>query len=124
MIYIKYSMLIACGTGLRSAIISLSLHYLLKTCVHCTSTWGQRERRIIAVKCRSNHWAGNFKTPVQCTLYTVQVSSDCFYIVNFLLLFPIMYTDKKESKIFLIYKEIQKGAVAKSFMTNFATAPI
>jgi hypothetical protein len=24
------------------------------------------------------------------------------------------YTDKKENKIFLIYKEIQKGAVAKS----------
>jgi hypothetical protein len=27
-------------------------------------------------------------------------------------------TDKKENKIFLIYKEIQKGAVAKSPMTN------
>jgi hypothetical protein len=27
-------------------------------------------------------------------------------------------TDKKENKIFLIYKEIQKGAVAKSYMTN------
>ncbi len=26
-------------------------------------------------------------------------------------------TDKKE-KIFLIYKEIQKGSVAKSYMTN------
>jgi hypothetical protein len=25
-------------------------------------------------------------------------------------------TDKKENKIFLIYKEIQKGAVAKSYM--------
>jgi hypothetical protein len=29
-----------------------------------------------------------------------------------------MYTDKKENQIFLIYKEIQNGAVAKSFMTN------
>ncbi len=29
-----------------------------------------------------------------------------------------LYTDKKESKIFLIYKEIQNGAVAKSYMTN------
>jgi hypothetical protein len=29
-----------------------------------------------------------------------------------------MYTDKKENKIFLIYKEIQNGAVAKSYMTN------
>ncbi len=25
------------------------------------------------------------------------------------------YTDKKENKIFLIFKEIQKGAVAKSY---------
>ncbi len=36
---------------------------------------------------------------------------------------------KKESKIFLMYKEIQKGAVAKSYMKrllviyDFATAP-
>jgi hypothetical protein len=29
-----------------------------------------------------------------------------------------VYTDKKENKIFLKYKEIQKGAVAKSCMTN------
>jgi hypothetical protein len=27
-------------------------------------------------------------------------------------------TDKKENKIFLIYKEIQNGAVAKSYVTN------
>jgi hypothetical protein len=27
-----------------------------------------------------------------------------------------VYTDKKENKIFLIYKEIQSGAVAKSNM--------
>jgi hypothetical protein len=27
------------------------------------------------------------------------------------------YTDKKENKMFLIYKEIQNGAVAKSYMT-------
>jgi hypothetical protein len=27
-----------------------------------------------------------------------------------------MYTDKKEKKIFLIYKEIQTGAVARSYM--------
>jgi hypothetical protein len=27
-------------------------------------------------------------------------------------------TDKKENNIFLIYKEIHKGAVAKSYMTN------
>ncbi len=28
----------------------------------------------------------------------------------------VHYTDKKEKKIFLIYKEIQNGAVAKSYM--------
>jgi hypothetical protein len=28
------------------------------------------------------------------------------------------YTDKRENNIFLIYKEIQKGAVAKSNMTD------
>ena len=33
-------------------------------------------------------------------------------------LFFAMYTDKNENKIFLIYKEIQSGAVAKSYMTN------
>jgi hypothetical protein len=27
-------------------------------------------------------------------------------------------TDKKENQIFLIYREIQNGAVAKSYMTN------
>jgi hypothetical protein len=27
-------------------------------------------------------------------------------------------TDRKENNIFLIYKETQKGAVAKSYMTN------
>jgi hypothetical protein len=30
----------------------------------------------------------------------------------------ILYTDKKENQIFLIDKEIQNGAVAKSNMTN------
>jgi hypothetical protein len=29
---------------------------------------------------------------------------------------PIKYTDKKENKIFLIYKEIQRGSGAKSYM--------
>jgi hypothetical protein len=28
------------------------------------------------------------------------------------------HTDKKENQIFLIYKEIQSGAVVKSYMTN------
>ncbi len=29
------------------------------------------------------------------------------------------YTDKKENKIFLIYKEIQKGAVANSYIVKY-----
>ncbi len=29
---------------------------------------------------------------------------------------PAPHTDKKENEIFLIYKEIQNGAVAKSYM--------
>ncbi len=33
-------------------------------------------------------------------------------------LYSVLYTDKKENQIFLIYKEIQSGAVAKSYMTN------
>jgi hypothetical protein len=30
----------------------------------------------------------------------------------------LLYTDKKENKIFLIYKDIHNRAVAKSYMTN------
>jgi hypothetical protein len=30
--------------------------------------------------------------------------------------FKIQYTDKKEKKIFLKYRELQSGAVAKSYM--------
>jgi hypothetical protein len=33
-----------------------------------------------------------------------------------------LYTDKKENQIFLIFNEIQKGAVAKSYMTNGASS--
>jgi hypothetical protein len=35
---------------------------------------------------------------------------------NILYVSPSHYTDKKENKIFLIYREIQSGAVAKSYM--------
>jgi hypothetical protein len=38
-------------------------------------------------------------------------------IILFYLFFIVWYyTDKKENQIFLIYKEIQSGAVAKSYM--------
>jgi hypothetical protein len=30
--------------------------------------------------------------------------------------FLLLFTDKKEKKIFLIYKDVQMGAVAKSYM--------
>ncbi len=30
----------------------------------------------------------------------------------------VSYADKKEKQIFLIYKEVQNGEVAKSYMTN------
>jgi hypothetical protein len=33
------------------------------------------------------------------------------------------YTDKKENQIFLIYREIQSGAVAKSYVTNGLLTP-
>ncbi len=31
---------------------------------------------------------------------------------------PVCITDKKENPIFLIYKEFQNGAVAKSYITD------
>ncbi len=44
---------------------------------------------------------------------TKHISSIIFWVE-----FRMVYTDKKENTIFLIYKEIQEGAVAKSCMTN------
>jgi hypothetical protein len=35
-----------------------------------------------------------------------------------ILLWYVVHTDKKENQIFLICREIQSGAVAKSYMTN------
>jgi len=42
-------------------------------------------------------------------------------VISFSVAFPeelelLLYTDKKENKIFLIYKEIQSGEVAKSYV--------
>jgi hypothetical protein len=45
----------------------------------------------------------------------ISTNSIYFYSFSF---FRIRHTDKKEQKIFLIFKETQKGAVAKSYMTN------
>jgi hypothetical protein len=38
------------------------------------------------------------------------------YLILRYFMFKNVYTDKKEKKIFLIHKEIQMGAVAKSHM--------
>ncbi len=73
----------------------------------------------------------------QLCKYLVFTAINLFIFPNF---FYSPYTDKKENQIFLIYKEIQYGAVAKSDMTNglliygeifalfliydFATAPL
>ncbi len=45
--------------------------------------------------------------------YAIVLAIYCCSIV-----FKQFHTDKKENQIFLIYKEIQNGAVAKSYMTN------
>jgi hypothetical protein len=37
-------------------------------------------------------------------------------MLDYLVITVHMYTDKKENQIFLIYREIQSGAVAKSYM--------
>ncbi len=42
------------------------------------------------------------------------------YTVPPFILRTIQYTDRKENQIFLIYKEIQSGAVAKSYMRKCA----
>jgi hypothetical protein len=50
----------------------------------------------------------------------VQVN-DSVHMVSISLIVHVsvrLHTDKKENKIFLIYREIQSGAVAKSYMTN------
>ncbi len=54
-----------------------------------------------------------FKISPQHHLYP----SPCLFLLGGLSV-CIKYTDKKENKIFLIYKEIQNGAVAKSYKTN------
>ncbi len=48
-----------------------------------------------------------------------------FYLLNcttsikyFHIVHTVQFTDKKENQIFLIYHEIQNGAVAKSYMTS------
>jgi hypothetical protein len=59
------------------------------------------------------------------SLFTIVCSTDKLGLTPMLLkpasgslIYKDDYTDKKENKIFLIYKEIHKGFGAKSYMTN------
>jgi hypothetical protein len=55
--------------------------------------------------------------PTQQCLFPVSISCNTNSTNNSnFMYFLCLHTDKKEKKIFLIYKEIQKGAVAKSYM--------
>jgi hypothetical protein len=62
------------------------------------------------------------KTNVEVLVRSINVFSTPAYNIRRALLYInkscTACTDKKENKIFLIYKEIQKGSVAKSYMTN------
>ncbi len=57
-----------------------------------------------------------------CTLFeSNRIPSFLYFIVSYnvhLSLSYTVHTDRKENKISLIYKEIQNGAVPKSYMTN------
>ncbi len=52
----------------------------------------------------------------QKTILPVEKSPE--KIVFYFIFMPDICTDKNENQIFLIYKEIQNGSVAKSNMTN------
>jgi hypothetical protein len=60
-----------------------------------------------------------FPAAARCGAY-VDAAWVYFIILEGLKLQPNQanHTDKKENQIFLIYQEIQNGAVAKSYMTN------
>jgi hypothetical protein len=64
------------------------------------------------------HWMHSFKGIVtQDSLIYLRIQRDN------LSCWKRSHTDKKENQIFLIYKEIQNGAVAKSYMRNAQTFP-
>jgi hypothetical protein len=57
----------------------------------------------------------SFMFPFICNLFSIKVPfSSSLKTTGYI----GIYTDKKENKIFLIFKDFQKGAVAKSYMTN------
>ncbi len=51
-----------------------------------------------------------------CTVFNSTTSMSTYATVDAFLTSLYLRTDKKENQIFLIYKEIQSGAVAKSYM--------
>jgi hypothetical protein len=57
-------------------------------------------------------------TPYSMIFSFVLHSLPPFILMFYRVSFSSSLTDKKENQVFLIYKEIQNGAVAKSFMTN------
>jgi hypothetical protein len=58
-----------------------------------------------------------------CVFNTAKRKDECFLAVKPKEAFKAAtyYTDTKEKKIFLIYKEIQSGAVAKSYKRKVAS---
>jgi hypothetical protein len=58
------------------------------------------------------------KTAITVTLPHLFLSLSSFCLEEKTLPTLAAYTDKKENQLFLIYKEIQNGAVAKSYMTG------
>ncbi len=56
--------------------------------------------------------------PCSWVIVMLQIVPVIIILSVIIIVFARKYTDKKENKIFLIYKEIQSGAVAKSYMTN------
>jgi hypothetical protein len=55
--------------------------------------------------------------PRGCWVRLFKMSIICLNLLWALGKYRYRYTDKKENQIVLIYKEIQSGAVAKSYMT-------
>jgi hypothetical protein len=75
---------------------------------------------------RSSVWSGkamNLKPhnlPFTAIFARTKETIPCFMVDSYC---DPLCTDKKENQIFLVYKEIQNRAVAKSYMTNGLLSP-
>jgi hypothetical protein len=56
--------------------------------------------------------------PCSWVIVMLQIVPVIIILSVIIIVFARKYTDKKGNQNFLIYKEIQSGAVAKSYMTN------